>query len=347
MTSLLEFYILSVLVFLLERLVYLENWWYEDIWSRWRPSSTTILDKLVLSKEDEIWHAVIFGNNGDIRKIFEDLTNNLEGRVISSSNVSSNGGVAFSSSNPGAVSSSGKIEAGSLFYRPKTKLQKAVETDIAENEVYGSRGSGYRMAVQARLEGIADRLANLSRKLTKKERQRAKEWMPGTVSVLWMAICRGHKSDVDYLLTKRNIKLHMQNTLSQETVLHKAVSKEDCDLVCDILEKSSSTSPETYINVGDILSRTALHNLVFDSVSGILLTNVDGLDKTLKIFASLSEYGANINALDWRFMTPLHLLLSAALGQEERNRKFESLIPLLDSLLLAGAEVNTKDMEGT
>ncbi|KAF5613722.1 beta-lactamase 2 [Fusarium subglutinans] len=227
MAFILEIYNLPILIFFLEILVYVENLWYEVIWSRWQPSRTTTLDKLIMHKEDEIWHAMIYGNNGDVRKIFEDLTNTPE--------------------------------------------------------------------------------------------------------------------------EQRNQKLDMVNTFQQITVLQQAVLKGDCDLVWNILENSSFTSPEKYINSGDYRSRTALHNLVCASVRPLSPPDSVELDDTLKIFGLLSEYGANVNALDGSFMTPLHSLLSAALGLKfwtDMGREYTPLIPLLDSLLLAGAEVQTKDKKG-
>ncbi|KAG5786873.1 hypothetical protein H9Q69_014051 [Fusarium xylarioides] len=340
MASFVESYFLPVLIFFLEILVYLENLWYEANWSRWQASSTTTMDKLILCKEDEIWHAVIYDNNGDLRNILKDLTNNPE-------KVSDNGGVTVSPSNPSAVATSGKIEAGVLFRRPKTKLQKAVETDVEEQISYGSRR--YDMAVKARLEAIADLLANSSQKLTKNQQQRAQEWSSGKVSILWMAIHQDHKSDMEYLLTERNQKLEMGNTFQQKTVLHKAVSESDGDLVRNILENNSLTSPETYINAGDFVNRTPLHDVVVYAFRRLSIPTSIELDNTLKVFGLLSEHGANINALDDLFMTPLHLLFSEALYWKNRlegNREHSFLIPLLDSFLLAGAEVQTKDMEG-
>ncbi|SCN97576.1 uncharacterized protein FFC1_07979 [Fusarium fujikuroi] len=311
MAVFLESYTLPVLIFFLEILVYLENLWYETIWSRWQPSRTT-LDKLILCKEDEIWQAVIYGNNGDVRKIFEDLTNSHAERGTPSHSVSDNGG-------------------------------KAVETEVLNGSW------GYDMGVQARLEAIADRLANSRRRLSKKEINRTKGRFIGKVSILWMAIHQGYKSDVDYLLAERSQKLDMVNTFQQNTVLQEAVSQGDCDLVRKILENSSFTSPEKYINSGDYRSRTALHNLVCKSVSQRSPPSSFELENTLEIFGLLSEYGANVNALDGSFMTPLHSLLSeASWGKFWRDVgcEYKFLVPLLDSLLLAGAEVQTKDKEG-
>ncbi|KAF5565606.1 hypothetical protein FPHYL_4160 [Fusarium phyllophilum] len=320
MAFVLESYTYLVLIFLLEVLVYLENLW------------------LIMYKEDEIWHAVIYGNDGDARKIFEDLTNTPEERGTPSYSVSSN--------NPRAASISDEIEAGALFHRPKTKLQKAVETDVVEHGV-SRRSRRYDMAVQARLEAIADRLANSSRRLTKKESERVEECSISKVSILWMAIHRKHKSDVDYLLTERNQKLDMGNTFRQKTILHKAVSEGDCNLVRDILEKSLSASPDTYINAGDDVSRTALHDLVCKPIRPFANHNIE-LDNDLKVFGLLLEHGASIDALDELFMTPLHLLFSRALFWKdltEVDRQYVFII-LLDSLLLGGAEVQTKDTEG-
>ncbi|XEU97530.1 hypothetical protein FSHL1_002816 [Fusarium sambucinum] len=54
---------------------------------------------------------------------------------------------------------------------------------------------------------------------------------------------------------------------------------------------------------------------------------------------SLLEHGANVNALNYAFETPLHLLVGS------RNRD-DCIIPLLQELLLKGAEVNSKEQMG-
>ncbi|KAG4260819.1 hypothetical protein FPRO03_02642 [Fusarium proliferatum] len=338
----LESYFFSVLVFLLEKLVYFENWWYESAWSYWRPSSTAILDKLVKSREDEIWHAVIFGKDGDVRRAFGNLANKPEARVASP-NVSGNGVAALSPST---------IEAGASSYPPNTKLKAAVETAVKEHEDF-DRVEDCEMAVQARLEVIADQLANSSRALTKKEREQVHETGlylgSGTISLLWMAIHQNHKSDVDYLLSEHNQKLHKGSRWNQETVLHRAVSNNDLNLVRDILEKSSYTSPHTYINVGDSGSRTSLHELVSSLCSASRYPDPESLGHTFEILDLLSRYGANINALDMSFRTPLHLLLSRTLICKNYLPEELSSIPidpLMDKLLRAGAEVNTKDFQG-
>lgn len=340
----LESYFFSVLVFLLEKLLYLENW----LWSFWQPSSTTTLDKLVKSKEDELWHAVIFGKDGDVRRVFEDLTNKPEARVTSS-NVLRNGIAAFAPS-----SSPRNIEAGALSHRPKTKLQEAVEADVQEHKIF-RHNENFEMAVKDQLEAIADRLANLSRSLTKKEKRQAQQrgyqdWSSRTFSLLWMAIHQAHKSDVEYLLSEHNLKLNKGNGRNQETVLHLAVTKNDLDLTREILEKSSYTSPHTHINAGEIGSRTAIHILVFSLVIRRLPPPAKDLARTFAIFDLLSQYGANINALDNGFRTPLHMLLSDTISCKRHHPESLSAIPLdhlMDKLLQAGADVNTKDFQGT
>ncbi|RBA14968.1 hypothetical protein FPRO05_13184 [Fusarium proliferatum] len=333
------------LLFLLKVLVYLEDLLYEVIWFRWQHSSASILDKLVVSKEDEIWHAVIYGDNGDKQKIFEDLTT-----YTASSNVSSNRGVTSSSANPEAASSLSKMEAGVLFSRHRTKLQRAIEADVAKTWPIGYEK--HESTVKARLESIADQLANSSRILTKKELLPVHGGSTSAVSILWMAIDRHHKSDVSYLLTQRNQKLHIQNGDWQRTVLHRAVSILDVELTLNILEGGSSTSPHAYINAEDGLSRTALHTLVDDwhlvedaaFVSDSI--NTDVLDQHLKIFDLLYRHGADINAFDGRFRTPLHHGLATVLHSKIMDIECKSIVPILYKLLEAGAEVNTKDING-
>ncbi|KAF5534546.1 hypothetical protein FNAPI_12335 [Fusarium napiforme] len=332
-------HIFSALLLLLEVLVYLEDLLYEVIWFRWQPSSTTVLEKLVMGKEDEIWHAVIYGDDGDMRKAFEDIISETASNI-----ASSNSGVASSSVDVDVTSASGKMEAGILFSCPRTRLQKAVQADVTKNWKY--HRAGYESAVQARLESIADQLANSSRKLTKKEILQVQDWSSNAVSILWAAITRGHKSDVNYLLRQRNQKLLRRNGDWHQTVLHMAVSNKDLDLARDILEESSSTSPQTYINAEDDFSRTALHILVDERIIDRSMRNRKDLEKTLQIFDLLCRHGANINALDGQFMTPLHQLLSRALNWKETDLMYELIVPVLERLLQAGAEVNTKDTEG-
>ncbi|KAF5617254.1 hypothetical protein F25303_13333 [Fusarium sp. NRRL 25303] len=340
-----KLHLYSALSFLLKVLVYLEDLLYEVIWFRWQHSSASILGKLVLSKEDEIWHAVIYGDNGDMQKIFEDLTT-----YTASSNVSSNRGVTFSSANPEAASSLSKMEAGVLFSRHRTKLQKAIEADVAKTWPIGYEK--HESTVKARLESIADQLANSSRILMKKELLRVHGGSSSAVSILWMAIDRRHKSDVSYLLTQRNQKLHIQNGDWKRTALHRAVLILDVELILNILEGGSSTSPHAYINAEDGLSKTALHTLVDDwhlVEDDVLVSesiNTDDLDRHLKIFGLLYRHGADINAFDGRFRTPLHHGLATALHSKIMDIECKPVVPILYKLLEAGAEVNTKDING-
>ncbi|CVL08288.1 uncharacterized protein FMAN_05094 [Fusarium mangiferae] len=235
-----------------------------------------------------------------------------------------------------------------FFHSPKTKLQEAVETDVMEH-MFSGRRETFENGVRDPLKAIADGLANSSRSLTRKERVQTHQSSSVRFSLLWMVIHQGHKSDAEYLLSEHNQKLHTRNDWLQRTVLHQAVSDKDSDLIRDIFERSSSTSPHTYIDVGDFASRTALHILVVDSVFGN--PKPETLQKTFVIFDSLSLHGANLNALDADFRTPLHLLLSLTLLWKDWDPEYPSrtlLDPffLLDRFLQAGAEVNTKDIEG-
>ncbi|KAF5671946.1 hypothetical protein FDENT_10792 [Fusarium denticulatum] len=234
------------------------------------------------------------------------------------------------------------MEAGVLFNRHRTKLQEAILTHSR-----AISDEGRKSIVETRLESIADQLANSSRRLTEKECLRLEDWSQSAssaVSILWTAINRGHKSDVDYLLKQRNQKLYMQNGDWQRTVLHKAVSNADAELTRNILEVGSSTSPQAYINAEDRIQMTALHILVAGGIFGSRSTKNEYLGEALKILDLLSRHGANINALDGRFMTPLHLMLSEAVLW--RGTDLEYIIPMLNRFLEAGAEVSTKDMQG-
>ncbi|KAF5640459.1 hypothetical protein F52700_3609 [Fusarium sp. NRRL 52700] len=342
MSLLSKAYLFSALVRLLEVLVYLEDLLYEVIWFRWQSSSTTILDKLILSKEDEIWHAVIYGRDGDMEKIFKDLTN-----FPASSNVPSNGGVVISSANHEVAPSPGKMEAGVLFSRHRTKLQEVIKTDVTKS--WAINDEERESTIKARLESIADQLANSSRKLTEKETMRSQDWTYSSsnpVSILWMAIDRGYRSDVDYLLKQRNQKLYRRNGDLQRTILHKAMSNADADLACNILEGCSSTSPQAYINAEDNIHRTALHILIHEGVFNHGLTYNQDLGKALQIFNLFYRHGANMNALDGRFRTPLHLMVSKAIYLQGRDLEKNLVIPMLNGLLETGAEVSTKDMQG-
>ncbi|KAF4977976.1 hypothetical protein FDECE_18288 [Fusarium decemcellulare] len=308
----------------LDHLLFSLQWWWEhSFWpaigdlAGFSPKAT--LAKLVSSKEDEIWHAALFGDDGEVRRILKGLTNGPEA--------------------PDDSMSLSDIEAAGPSSVTNTEFQEAVEAVVEESYL----GLDLETPVQARIKDITDQLANTRRVLTIKEMHGRDFFVfPGdAISILWIAIERGHPLDVDYLLKNHNPSLHTPNTRSLQTVLHKAVWREDPVFVSDILTKSSS-SPSSYINVGDFRSRTPLHGLISWSVNQSLDES-----KVLWVFDLLYEYGANIDVLDYCCMTPLHLLLSEALRKKGRKTTFNyaGMIALLDRLVSVGAEVNTKDTE--
>ncbi|EKJ69756.1 hypothetical protein FPSE_10072 [Fusarium pseudograminearum CS3096] len=228
------------------------------------------------------------------------------------------------------------------------KIQKLIESvnfnqtrGIIAADVAGERyfdDIDHPVSGQSRMEAIADELANTSRFVPEQEEQNTIFDRSGTVSILWIAIERNHKDDVNYLLTNRNILLQTRHCSGQDTVLHKAVLRNDYGLTKSILETNSSISPSNCVNITNRLSETPLHNLVHNVRVRKWKKGSEELKEALRIFDLLFEHGASVNAVNQMLRTPLHMLLDSSPDVD--------INPLFERLLSAGAEVNSKDISG-
>lgn len=157
-------------------------------------------------------------------------------------------------------------------------------------------------------------------------------------TVLYLAIQRKHTQNAKYLLKHFRLALHRRCGPSRGTALSEAVERCNWDIVSGILN-SPFMSPSQYINIGDGLDFTPLHYLVGHHHSQSI-NQTEILDKLL-------WHGADIDALNSKFHTPLHWLIDLYVGGPLiDNGESQSWIDLLDYFLTAGAEVNTKDIDG-
>ncbi|KAF5024586.1 hypothetical protein F66182_3349 [Fusarium sp. NRRL 66182] len=265
-------------------------------------SAKAVLARLVSDMEDEIWHAALHKEDGELERILESLANEPQA--------------------PGRES---------LSLHDRSKFRRAVEATMPYSD------AAY---IQARIEDIRDRLANMCREPRRKERWKFDylAFSSGMFSILCIAVIREHKQDVGYLLETCNANLQTQNTWEMKTALHAAVAKRKWDLVSHIFDKSSSTSPSIHVNIGDYQSTTPLHQLVLIFVEASSAVEPDGLTEILGTFVLFYRHDANVDALDCRCMTPLHLLLSTALEKSKEAPNYEDIIRLVEGFLEANAE---------
>ncbi|KAI8956554.1 hypothetical protein F5Y11DRAFT_353549 [Daldinia sp. FL1419] len=157
-------------------------------------------------------------------------------------------------------------------------------------------------------------------------------------SLLSIAIYRNLVSDVKYLVRQPSIALDEPSGSEGLAPLHIAVIKERFDIVKELL-RNRSIAPLQLVNTRDLNGRTALHHAAVKcSRDEGEPTNPTGMSKKHETISLLLKYGANIDAQNRSFHTPLHLrILQSANGDILAFTKF---------LLLNGAEVNTKDEHG-
>ncbi|KAM0494440.1 hypothetical protein ACHAP8_008583 [Fusarium lateritium] len=276
-----------------------------------------------------MWNAAIWQRDGGIKRVLEEFEENFY--------LDSEAGIRLD-----ILGVEGGVPRGVEGYvKPDIARAVAKYHLLTRNFADTLEDTSFLHAIESHIKDIRDQLANTSRRLIKKEmRHLVGVGSPDSmVSILWICIHRNHTSDVDYLLRNANIDLQTRNGSRQETVLHEAVSNNAQRFVDSILETNSSASPLGCIELGDRFSNTPLHYLMHIYVNNIPQENSEESRMMIEMAKSLLEHGANVNALNYAFETPLHLLVGS------RNRD-DCIIPLLQELLLKGAEVNSKEQMG-
>ncbi|KAH7303952.1 hypothetical protein B0I35DRAFT_454968 [Stachybotrys elegans] len=168
----------------------------------------------------------------------------------------------------------------------------------------------------------------------------------GEYSILFVAICRGLRNDVNYLLRQPSISLTGTYGPDRRTALFEAVLRKDLQVVKRML-RCPYVSPSQYINMGDLLGNTPLHRAMMNCDSLPVRkakkeveseSNDENDSVNLNILHELIQRGSNIDALNLAFRTPLHTAINGVLGPETTL--------CVKQLLDEGAEVNTKDEYG-
>ncbi|CEF71957.1 unnamed protein product [Fusarium graminearum] len=282
------------------------------------PWQTAVLKWLVSKKENEIWEAALWRDDGEIKRLLEEFEEAF-----------------YSSDEMRDLETNPDKE-----FHSKSRIATAVANNfIHSDEIYFIPPDSSYSQIKFRMETIADQLANTSRELTSKEQAQIRTYEGGTYSILWIAIHRQHLIDVDYLLKNRNIELHTRNGYQQETALHEAVWNRNEQIIESILGSDTSASPSGCVDLCDVLSETPLHTVFKNhALEPFQDTSLEG-DRIFRISTVLLDHGANINALNEIYHTPLHLLLQWGYSDAQIG-------PLLNRFLAEGAEVNSKDFQG-
>lgn len=258
------------------------------------------LDAILRKAEDAIWDAVTGDSEGDVGKVLEDLMQKLPG--------------AYMQNRWGA---------------------------LARKETYAQNIPGVNFPKF--LEGYQEylgKLVNLCRPLTQEEIERVEgleeDMDEGEYSILFIAICRGWHKDVEYLLRRPEIALGIQCGSHRRTTLFEAVRRESDALVSKILE-CPFVSPSQHIDIGDADENTPLHQVALNMGSDERKPSTE--NSNVKSFNALLLHGANIDAFNNQFRTPLHILANYRPPSKEAAK-------CAKELLEAGAEVNPKDENG-
>ncbi|OBS26142.1 hypothetical protein FPOA_00085 [Fusarium poae] len=314
-------------------LLYLDQFWYRHLqkyFRLWRGYWLAfVLQRLVSNKEDRIWNAAVWQDDGEITKLLQEFEERnylgVEGQLCPDM-VDEEGGTR-------------RCAEGCIEFDIAITVAKFHDV-YYKNYANTIKDSLTRFFMRRRMTDIMDQLANTSRRPNKKERRQLQVRGDDIVSILWICIHRNHASDVDYLLRNANIDLRTRSFSSEETVLHKAVSTKTQQFVHSILETNSSVSPLGCLELGDDMSETPLHTVIKTYLDDTREGTPEESHMIIGIAKLLLEHGANVNALNIGYETPLHLLLGW------RNYRSFPIVPLLEELLSKSAEVNSRDSEG-
>ncbi|RGP59555.1 hypothetical protein FSPOR_11237, partial [Fusarium sporotrichioides] len=272
--------------------------------------------------QDKVWSAAVNEADGKLKEILETA---LEAKPDSEAHPA----VSNHPTSDGDIEANDPAQPNALDW--KSRIEKTVRTTLQRNPTPRNEA----------LEEARDwvqLIENTCRPLTAYEANQIDFAVAvgESVSILFVAICRGHDLNANYLLKapKGKVDLRMQFTWRKRTVLHQAVIKKNLNIVSQIL-RHNSMAPLEYIDVGDTYGYTPLYQVTeevgsyeFDDAAGIMP----------KILGKLLQYRADVDATGDEGWTPLHNLI---LGQPN-----EAARACLKYLLEAKAEVNTKDKYG-
>ncbi|RMJ15789.1 hypothetical protein CDV36_004508 [Fusarium kuroshium] len=223
------------------------------------------------------------------------------------------------------IPSSGKTFSDDPEAGPKSN--RLVDLGKEIDAILESGGEG----IDDDIEVLRKAAANTYRTLAPQERVGPLSEVEGRCSVLFIAICRGHDKDAEYLLRNHKIDLTFQSSKNKRTVLFQAVAQKKANLVSRILQHPFM-APSHYINLGDSRKFTVLHQ-----ISGMAGEYVDN-GVMWGILDAILQYGPNVDALNEDLQTPLHQLIVQDIGKESKR--------CLERLLDADAEFNTQDNDG-
>ncbi|KAJ4308461.1 hypothetical protein N0V84_012086 [Fusarium piperis] len=268
--------------------------------------------KLKVKLRSWMWLAATQCQDGAIQSILQRLddTSDEPGAVILDREVIPTTGKSFSDD----------PEAG-------PKSNRLVDLGKEIDATLGPGGEG----IDDDVEVLRKAAANTYRNLAPQERVGPLSDIEGRCSVLFIAICRGHDIDAEYLLRNHKIDLTFQSSKNKRTALFQAVAQRKANLVSRILQHPFM-APSHYINLGDLRKFTVLHQ-----ISGMAGEPVEN-GVMLKILDAILQYGPNVDALNENLQTPLHQLIVEDIGQESKR--------CLERLLDADAEFNTQDNDG-
>ncbi|KAF4445376.1 hypothetical protein FACUT_6 [Fusarium acutatum] len=269
--------------------------------------------------QDKVWSAAVNEDDGKLKEIFETA---LEAKPDSEAHpVASNQPTSDSD-----IEANDPCESNALDW--KSRIEKTVRTTLQRNQTPRNEA----------LEDAQDwvqLIANTCRLLTTDDADQVDlpEAVGEPVSILFIAICRGHDINAKYLLKAPKVKidLRMQFTWRKQTVLHQAVIKKNLNIVSQIL-RHNSMAPLEYLDIGNLYGYTPLYQATEEAGSHESV-DVDGIMP--KILGKLLQYRADVDATGEQGWTPLHNLILGRLNEASRA--------CLKQLLEAKAEVNTKD----
>lgn len=250
------------------------------------------------------------------------------------------------------------------FSAVSASSQSSAENGIWSAVTGGADGhvQGARIECDKREKVNVTRVINLTRGLTEEDIRKIEShaqdgrWKEelregDRYSVLFIAICRGLVKDAEYLIQQPGISLDTKCGNMKRTALHAAVIMENDYIVSRILQ-NPHVLPSQLVNLSDGWKCTALHfaagrcgidEIEADTEPEVSREPEDLPETSSKNYVNaemLLKHGADFDAQNGGFRTPLHSLIS------EKGILGKETVAFATLLLNAGAEVNTKDEYG-